>query len=164
MTMHRFSSLSMHENTLRLRHMEIERGPEMFRLYNFRCEHCLAWSADMCSLPCCDNCGSMVCKDCITASSWQEPDEGDWGRGECKRCARFMTNTRTKMTWFTPMHIAASGWHLISCALWFTEQNSYSVGGWVELGAPLQSPPIGTIMRLDSRTIPGIRPAEFVAL
>lgn len=138
--------MTMHENTLRLRHMEIERGPEMFRLYNFRCEHCLAWSADMCSLPCCDNCGSMVCKDCITASSWQEPDEGYWGGGECVRCARFTTNTRTRMVWLDPFSIdlpCDAGRFL---PLWFSDSACFRL----ELGAPIE-PMYGFVIPIPER-------------
>jgi hypothetical protein len=76
------------------KHLAIERGPSMWRLYQFRCEHCLAWSEELKSFPCCDSCGEMVCKNCITPISWREPDEGDWGGGECKRCARFTECTR----------------------------------------------------------------------
>ena len=54
--------------------------------------------------------------------------------------------------WTTPMYIAASGWHLISCCHWtyklWSTQNSHSCGGWIELGSPL-SAPLGALVRLD---------------
>ena len=128
-------TMTIHENNLRLRHEAIERGPSMRRLYSEACDHCGAWSEDMRVHPSCTECMAMICKACIVPATFEEPDEGDWGKGVCKRCARFGKVTRTKLTHLEPQYIAPSGWHLISCVLWFTEQPSYSCGGWVELGA-----------------------------
>ena len=123
-------TMTIHENNLRLRHEAIERGPSMRRLYSEACDHCGAWSEEFRCHPSCTECMASICKACIVPATWQEPDEGDWGKGICKRCARFTSKShKSRMEHYDDTKLASGGvWAESSPISWCEGPLNFELG------------------------------------